>query len=217
MSSPSCGPTPIALVRNAFRPRWRRSRIAVSMRCHAADSITTRIEGLSFKATCLTTTGRFTSSSLPPVQEGAMTNAALAAIDLALARSVLRTEAEAVLGLIDRLDERFEEAVRLLLACRGRVIVTGMGKSGLVSRKIAATLSSTGTPALFLHPAEAVHGDLGMIVRGDVVMALSLSGETEEIIELIPTMKRLDVKLVAMTGELRSTLAQTANVPRDCS
>jgi arabinose-5-phosphate isomerase len=96
-------------------------------------------------------------------------------------------------------------------------VVTGMGKSGLVARKIAATLSSTGTPALFLHPAEAVHGDLGMIVRGDVVIALSLSGETEEIIELLATMKRLAVKLVAMTGELRSTLAQAADVALDCS
>jgi arabinose-5-phosphate isomerase len=111
----------------------------------------------------------------------------------------------------------FASAVECLLSCGGRVVVTGMGKSGLVARKIAATLSSTGTPALFLHPAEAVHGDLGMIVRGDVVIALSLSGETEEIIELLATMKRLAVKLVAMTGELRSTLAQAADVALDCS
>ena len=133
----------------------------------------------------------------------------------------MRIEAEALRALAERIAgpmaQTFAKAVQCLLSCGGRVVVTGMGKSGLVARKIAATLSSTGTPALFLHPAEAVHGDLGMIVRGDVVLALSLSGETEEIIELIPTMKRLDVKLVAMTGELRSTLAQTADVALDCS
>jgi arabinose-5-phosphate isomerase len=138
-----------------------------------------------------------------------------------IGENVVRIEAEALRALADRIGgpmaQTFAVAVQCLLSCGGRVVVTGMGKSGLVARKIAATLSSTGTPALFLHPAEAVHGDLGMIVRGDVVLALSLSGETDEIIELIPTMKRLDVKLVAMTGELRSTLAQTADVALDCS
>ena len=98
--------------------------------------------------------------------------------DLALARKVLRTEADAILGLIDRLDERFAQAVVMLRDCKGRVIVTGMGKSGIICRKIAATLSSTGTPAFFLHPAEAIHGDLGMVHRDDVVIALSHSGET---------------------------------------
>jgi arabinose-5-phosphate isomerase len=135
--------------------------------------------------------------------------------------NVVRIEAEALRALADRLAgpmaEAFSRGVECLMSCGGRVVVTGMGKSGLVARKIAATLSSTGTPALFLHPAEAVHGDLGMIVRGDVVLALSQSGETEEIIELLATMKRLDVKLVAMTGELRSTLAQAADVALDCS
>jgi arabinose-5-phosphate isomerase len=138
-----------------------------------------------------------------------------------IGENVVRIEAEALRALADRIAGpmavAFASAVECLMSCGGRVVVTGMGKSGLVARKIAATLSSTGTPALFLHPAEAVHGDLGMIVRGDVVIALSLSGETEEIIELLATMKRLDVKLVAMTGELRSTLAQAADVALDCS
>jgi len=138
-----------------------------------------------------------------------------------IGENVVRIEAEALRELADRIAGpmavAFASAVECLLSCGGRVVVTGMGKSGLVARKIAATLSSTGTPALFLHPAEAVHGDLGMIVRGDVVIALSLSGETEEIIELLATMKRLAVKLVAMTGELRSTLAQDADVALDCS
>jgi arabinose-5-phosphate isomerase len=98
--------------------------------------------------------------------------------DLALARSVLQTEAAAILALVDRLDERFERAVRMLRECRGRVIVTGMGKSGIICRKIAATLSSTGTAAFFLHPAEAIHGDLGVLQTDDVVLALSYSGET---------------------------------------
>src|SRR5271169_7157393 len=117
----------------------------------------------------------------------------------------------------------FERAVEMLYGCGGRVVVTGMGKSGLVARKVAATLSSTGTPALFLHPAEAVHGDLGMLVRGDVVLALSSSGETEEIVALLPTIKRLGLGLIAMTGDSLngtaklSTLAQAADVALDCS
>ena len=109
---------------------------------------------------------------------------------LAIARKVLQTEAAAILALVDRLDERFDRAIRLLLACRGRVIVTGMGKSGIICRKIAATLSSTGTPAHFLHPAEAIHGDLGVIQAEDVVIALSNSGETEELVRLLETIKR---------------------------
>jgi arabinose-5-phosphate isomerase len=127
--------------------------------------------------------------------------------DLALARSVLQTEAAAILALVDRLDERFERAVRMLRECRGRVIVTGMGKSGIICRKLAATLSSTGTAAFFLHPAEAIHGDLGVLQADDVVLALSYSGETEELLRLLETIKRLGAKLIAMTGDETSTLA----------
>src|SRR5512142_2739083 len=129
-----------------------------------------------------------------------------------IGENVVRIEAEALRALADRLAgpmaEAFTRAVDCLVNCGGRVVVTGMGKSGLVARKIAATLSSTGTPSLFLHPAEAVHGDLGALVRGDVVLALSQGGESEEILNLLPTIKRLEAKLIAITGELRSTLAQ---------
>src|SRR5256885_1800973 len=114
----------------------------------------------------------------------------------ALAERVLRLEAEAILGVIPTLDERFERAVELLHTCSGRVIVTGIGKSGLIGRKIAATLSSTGTPAFFLHPAEGVHGDLGMLARGDVVLALSNSGETDEMLAILPPLKRLGMTTV---------------------
>jgi len=138
-------------------------------------------------------------------------------LDLALARRVLQTEADAILGLRDRIDGGFERAVRVLLACRGRVIVTGMGKSGIICRKIAATLSSTGTPAFFLHPAEAIHGDLGALHKDDVVLALSYSGETDEILRLLETIKRLGAQLIALTGEARSTLGQAADVVLDCS
>ncbi len=136
--------------------------------------------------------------------------------DLSLARKVLQTEAEAILALMERLDGRFEQAIRLLLECRGRVILTGMGKSGIICRKIAATFSSTGTPAFFLHPAEAIHGDLGVIQADDVVLALSYSGETEELLRVLETIKRLGAKLIAITGETRSTLAQAADVAIDC-
>jgi arabinose-5-phosphate isomerase len=136
---------------------------------------------------------------------------------LALARKVLRTEAAAVLSLIDRLDERFDRAVALLFECRGRVIVTGMGKSGIICRKIAATLASTGTPAHFLHPAEAIHGDLGVIQEQDVVLALSYSGETEELLRLLATIKRLGARLISLTGDCHSTLAQASDVALDCS
>ncbi len=137
-------------------------------------------------------------------------------LDLALARRVLQTEADAILGLRDRVDGSFERAVRVLLECRGRVIVTGMGKSGIICRKIAATLSSTGTPAFFLHPAEAIHGDLGALHRDDVVLALSYSGETDEILRLLETIKRLGAQLIALTGDARSTLGQAADVVLDC-
>jgi arabinose-5-phosphate isomerase len=137
--------------------------------------------------------------------------------DRTLARRVLETEAAAILALIPRLDERFDRAVALLQNCRGRVILTGMGKSGIICRKIAATLSSTGTPAFFLHPAEAIHGDLGVIQRDDTVMALSYSGETHEILRLLETIRRLGATLIAVTGCPTSTLAEAADVTLDCS
>ncbi|MFP3939943.1 MAG: SIS domain-containing protein [Thermoanaerobaculia bacterium] len=129
-----------------------------------------------------------------------------------VAREVLATEARAIEGLADQLDERFEAAVDLILACQGRVVCTGMGKSGVVMKKVAATLASTGTPALFLHPAEAVHGDLGMVVPGDVVLAASFSGTTEELVRLVSTLKRLGVPMVVMTGNGSSALARHADV-----
>jgi len=136
--------------------------------------------------------------------------------DRDLARKVLETEAAAILALVGRLDERFDRAVELLLQCRGRVILTGMGKSGVICQKIAATLASTGTPAFFLHPAEAAHGDLGVIQGDDVVVALSYSGETDEILNLIDTIRRLGSRLIAITGGMRSALAQAADVALDC-
>jgi arabinose-5-phosphate isomerase len=137
--------------------------------------------------------------------------------DLDLARRVLRTEADAILGLIDRIGAEFDRAVQLLFDCRGRVIVTGMGKSGIICRKIAATLSSTGTSAWFLHPAEAIHGDLGAIREDDVVLALSYSGETEELLRLLESIRRIGARLVALTGRADSTLARAADVTLDCS
>jgi len=136
--------------------------------------------------------------------------------DLTLARKVLQTEAAAILALVDRLDERFAHAVTIVRECKGRVIVTGMGKSGIICRKIAATFSSTGTPAFFLHPAEAVHGDLGVIQSDDVVVALSYSGETEELTRVLETIKRIGTKLIAITGDVASTLAKAADVAIDC-
>ena len=136
--------------------------------------------------------------------------------DLALARKVLRTEAQAILGLVDRLDERFARAVVLLRECRGRVIVTGMGKSGIIARKIAATLSSTGTSAFFMHPAEAIHGDLGMIQGEDVVIALSQSGETAEVLRLLETIRRIGARIISVTGAPASTLAQASDLALDC-
>jgi len=136
--------------------------------------------------------------------------------DRALARRVLQTEAAAVLALADRLDEHFDRAVDLLRECRGRVILTGMGKSGIICQKIAATLSSTGTPAHFLHPADAIHGDLGMIQADDVVVAVSYSGETDEIIRLLEFIRRLGSRLIAITGARKSALAQAADAVLDC-
>ena len=135
----------------------------------------------------------------------------------AIARRVLRVEADAILGLETKLDERFERAVSLLHACAGRVIVTGMGKSGIIGRKIAATLASTGTPSYFLHPAEGVHGDVGMVARGDVVLALSNSGETDEVLAILPPLKRLGVAIVLLTGNPQSTLARQCEVVLDVS
>ena len=137
--------------------------------------------------------------------------------DLALARKVLETEAAAILALMARLDERFERAVECLKCCRGRVILTGMGKSGIIAQKIAATLNSTGTPALFLHPADAVHGDLGVVQNEDVVIAVSYSGETYEILRLLEAIRRIGAKLVAISGVPASMLAQAADVALDCS
>jgi arabinose-5-phosphate isomerase len=134
-----------------------------------------------------------------------------------LAREVLETEASAVTALIVRLDASFTAACRLMLACRGRVVVTGMGKSGHVANKIAATLASTGTPAFFVHPGEASHGDLGMIIGEDLVLALSNSGETSELVTILPLIKRLGVKLIALTGKPDSTLAKIADVHLDVS
>ncbi len=132
-------------------------------------------------------------------------------------RKVLHIEAEAVRALAERLDHHFAQALDLLAACRGKIVVTGMGKSGIVCRKIAATLSSTGSPAVFLHAAEAAHGDAGVFVRGDTVIALSHSGETEEVVRLLPIIKRLRLPLVAMTGNLDSSLARAADVALDVS
>jgi arabinose-5-phosphate isomerase len=131
------------------------------------------------------------------------------------ARRVLEIEAEAIRELIPRLDESFDRAVETLLACTGRVVATGMGKSGFIAQKISATLASTGTPSLFLHPAEAIHGDLGRIVKGDVLLAVSHSGDTEEILALVPWVKRLGSPVVALTGRARSPLAQAADVHLD--
>jgi arabinose-5-phosphate isomerase len=138
-------------------------------------------------------------------------------MSLEAARRVLKIEAQALQDVLARLDSSFERAVDLLFACKGRVVVTGMGKSGLVGRKIAATLSSTGTPSYFLHSAEALHGDMGMLGRGDALLAISYSGETQEILNLLETSKRLGVPLVTMTGDIKSTLASASDVVLDVS
>ena len=136
---------------------------------------------------------------------------------LKVGQRVLEMEADAVRAVAERLDERFVQAVALVEGCRGRVVVMGMGKSGLVGKKLAATLAATGTPALFLHPAEGVHGDLGMLARGDVVVALSNSGETEELLALVPAIKRLALRLVIITGRPDSRLAHLGDVVLDAS
>src|SRR4029453_19230326 len=133
----------------------------------------------------------------------------------AAARKVLEIEAEAIRELIPRLDASFDRAVEILLACTGRVVTTGMGKSGIIAQKISATLASIGTPSLFLHPAEAIHGDLGRIVKGDALLAVSNSGDTEEILALVPWLKRLGVPLVTLSGNPRSPLGQAADVDID--
>jgi len=137
--------------------------------------------------------------------------------DRSLARKVLETEAAAIVALVERLDARFDAAVDTLRRCKGRVILTGMGKSGIICRKIAATITSTGTPAFFLHPAEATHGDLGVIQGDDVVVALSYSGETDELLRLLETIRRVGARLIAITGGPSSTLALAADVALDCS
>jgi arabinose-5-phosphate isomerase len=130
---------------------------------------------------------------------------------LAEAKRVLEVEAAAILGLVDHLDNAFVDVVELINACSGRVVTMGLGKSGIICKKISATLASTGTPSFFLHPAEAIHGDLGMIVRGDVVLAVSNSGETEELVKLLPNIKRIGAELVAITGSPSSTIAKGAD------
>jgi arabinose-5-phosphate isomerase len=138
-------------------------------------------------------------------------------MSLNTARRVLQIEAQAIQDVLSRLDASFERAVDLLFACKGRVVVSGMGKSGLIGRKISATLSSTGTPSFFLHPAEALHGDLGMLARGDAMLAVSYGGETEEIIRLLEALQRLEIPLVTLTGKLASTLAEASAVVLDVS
>jgi arabinose-5-phosphate isomerase len=137
------------------------------------------------------------------------------AIILQRAKEVLNIEAKGIASLVDRLDDSFVRAVELLHACRGKVVVTGLGKSGLICRKIAATLSSTGTPSFFIHAGDANHGDMGMIVEGDVVLAISNSGETEEILRLVPILKRWGVTLIALTGNQDSTLSRVADLVLD--
>jgi arabinose-5-phosphate isomerase len=128
------------------------------------------------------------------------------------AKKVIRIEAEALNALADSINGEFERAVSLILQSKGRVVVTGMGKSGHIGQKIASTMASTGTPAFFLHPAEAIHGDLGMIIKGDVVIAISNSGETDEVLRILPIVERIGAKLIAMTGNANSTLARTGDV-----
>lgn len=128
------------------------------------------------------------------------------------AQEVLRTEAEAILELVPRIDENFAAAVKMILECQGRTVITGMGKSGLIGRKMAATLASTGTPSFYLHPAEGIHGDLGMVTCHDVVIALSNSGETGEVLNILPSLRRIGAKIIAMVGNSNSTLGKDADV-----
>ena len=128
------------------------------------------------------------------------------------ARQVLRMEAEAVLEQVERIDEHFKAAVEMIMAYPGRTVITGMGKSGIIGRKMAATLASTGTPSFYLHPAEGIHGDLGMVTEGDVVIALSNSGETGEVLHILPSLRRIGAKLIAMVGNPNSTLAKNSDI-----
>lgn len=128
------------------------------------------------------------------------------------ARQVLRMEAEAVLEQVERIDEHFKAAVEMIMSCPGRTVITGMGKSGIIGRKMAATLASTGTPSFYLHPAEGIHGDLGMVTEGDVVIALSNSGETGEVLHILPSLRRIGAKLIAMVGNPNSTLAKNSDI-----
>src|SRR5436309_1986691 len=153
-----------------------------------------------------------TIAAAPPTSRGVEPKRALA-----LGRDVLATEAAAIGALSERLGAEFLEAARTLFECRGRVVVTGIGKSGHIARKIAATLASTGTPAFFVHAAEASHGDLGMITADDVVLLLSNSGETDELVSLLPHLKRQGARLIALTGNEQSSLAQAADVHLDAS
>ncbi len=131
------------------------------------------------------------------------------------AKEVLRMEADAVLELVQRVDENFAAAVQMIMECRGRTVITGMGKSGLIGRKMAATLASTGTPSFYLHPAEGIHGDLGMVTGHDVVIALSNSGETGEVLNILPSLRRIGAKVIAMVGNASSTLAKNADIVLD--
>lgn len=138
-------------------------------------------------------------------------------MSLETARRVLKVEAQAIQDVLARLNASFEKAVEVLFACKGRVVVSGMGKSGLIGRKISATFSSTGTPSFFLHPAEALHGDLGMLAHGDAMLTVSYGGETQEIIQLLEALKRLEMPLVTLTGCAQSTLAKASDVVLDVS
>ena len=134
-----------------------------------------------------------------------------------IARNVLRIEAEALGALVDRINDTFIEAIEIIYSCKGRVVVTGMGKSGIIGKKLTATLASTGTPALFLNPAEGIHGDIGMVTRGDVVIAISNSGDTDEIITLLPILKRMGISIISITGNPASLLARSSDINIDVS
>ena len=131
------------------------------------------------------------------------------------AQKVLKMEAEAILDLIPRVDEHFDAAVAMILECQGRVVMTGMGKSGIIAHKISATMASTGTPSFYLHPAEGIHGDLGMVTSNDVVIAMSNSGETGEVLNILPSLRRIGAKVIAMVGNVESTLAKNSDVVLD--
>jgi arabinose-5-phosphate isomerase len=134
-----------------------------------------------------------------------------------IARKVLRIEAEALGALVERINDNFIDAIEIIYSCKGRVVVTGMGKSGIIGKKLTATLASTGTPALFLNPAEGIHGDIGMVTRGDVVIAISNSGDTDEIITLLPMLKRMAISIISMTGNPASLLASSSDINIDVS